>query len=152
MLHVLSFESILAGFETIKLVLKQLSWFWIILAYFETILSVLSHFSKLPILIQLTCFDSNSFDLIQIICFQCNYNVLIQLTCLDEGTGWGNWMTKNVIILFVIGMQVNLLLCKWMRELEKVFYINIDAFYRGMLPEAKQDDVQIKKQDKFWSS
>ena len=39
-------------------------------------------------------------------------------------------------------MQVNLLLSKWMRELEKVFYINIDAFNRGMLPEAKQDDVQ----------
>ncbi|KAL4580623.1 hypothetical protein LXL04_016823 [Taraxacum kok-saghyz] len=47
------------------------------------------------------------------------------------------------------GFSVNLLLSKWMRELEKEFYGNIVAFYRAMLPEAKQDDVQIKKQDKY---
>lgn len=37
---------------------------------------------------------------------------------------------------------VNLLLSKWMRELEKVFYGNIVAFDTAMLPEAKQDDLQ----------
>ncbi|KAL4582571.1 hypothetical protein LXL04_007124 [Taraxacum kok-saghyz] len=46
-------------------------------------------------------------------------------------------------------IAVNLLLSKWMRELEKEFYGNIVAFYRAMLLEAKQDDVQIKKQDKY---
>ncbi|GKF71207.1 hypothetical protein Tco_0207321, partial [Tanacetum coccineum] len=38
--------------------------------------------------------------------------------------------------------QVNLLLSKWMRELEKVFYGNIVAFDTAMLPEAKPDDLQ----------
>ncbi|KAI3815885.1 hypothetical protein L1987_15568 [Smallanthus sonchifolius] len=37
---------------------------------------------------------------------------------------------------------VNLLLSKWMRELEKVFYGNIVAFDTAMLPEAKHDDLQ----------
>ncbi|KAK9059671.1 hypothetical protein SSX86_020375 [Deinandra increscens subsp. villosa] len=37
---------------------------------------------------------------------------------------------------------VNLLLSKWMRELEKVFYGNIVAFETAMLPEAKHDDLQ----------
>ncbi|GJZ10237.1 ubiquinol-cytochrome-c reductase complex assembly factor 1-like protein [Tanacetum coccineum] len=37
---------------------------------------------------------------------------------------------------------VNLLLSKWMRELEKVFYGNIVAFDTAMLPEAKPDDLQ----------
>nr|GEV17790.1 ubiquinol-cytochrome-c reductase complex assembly factor 1 isoform X1 [Tanacetum cinerariifolium] len=38
--------------------------------------------------------------------------------------------------------EVNLLLSKWMRELEKVFYGNIVAFDTAMLPEAKPDDLQ----------
>ncbi|XP_024989735.1 ubiquinol-cytochrome-c reductase complex assembly factor 1-like [Cynara cardunculus var. scolymus] len=37
---------------------------------------------------------------------------------------------------------VNLLLSKWMRELEKVFYGNIVAFDTAMLPEAKPDELQ----------
>nr|GFA10171.1 hypothetical protein [Tanacetum cinerariifolium] len=37
---------------------------------------------------------------------------------------------------------VNLLLSKWMLELEKVFYGNIVAFDTAMLPEAKPDDLQ----------
>ncbi|KAI7750220.1 hypothetical protein M8C21_026317, partial [Ambrosia artemisiifolia] len=37
---------------------------------------------------------------------------------------------------------VNLLLSKWMRELEKVFYGNIVAFDTAMLPEAKPGDLQ----------
>ena len=46
------------------------------------------------------------------------------------------------MILLFVGMQVNLLLSKWMRELEKVFYGNIVAFDTAMLPEAKPDDLQ----------
>ncbi|KAI3735129.1 hypothetical protein L6452_14617 [Arctium lappa] len=37
---------------------------------------------------------------------------------------------------------VNLLLSKWMRELEKIFYGNIVAFDTAMLPEAKPDELQ----------
>ncbi|XP_024984972.1 ubiquinol-cytochrome-c reductase complex assembly factor 1 isoform X1 [Cynara cardunculus var. scolymus] len=37
---------------------------------------------------------------------------------------------------------VNLLLSKWMRELEKVFYGNIVAYDTAMLPEAKPDELQ----------
>lgn len=40
------------------------------------------------------------------------------------------------------GMQVNLLLSKWMRELEKVFYGNIVAYDTAMLPEANPDELQ----------
>ncbi|KAI7748906.1 hypothetical protein M8C21_023543 [Ambrosia artemisiifolia] len=36
---------------------------------------------------------------------------------------------------------VNLLLSKWMRELEKVFYGNIVAYDTAMLPEAKPDEL-----------
>ncbi|XP_076894099.1 uncharacterized protein LOC143546287 isoform X1 [Bidens hawaiensis] len=36
---------------------------------------------------------------------------------------------------------VNLLLSKWMRELEKIFYGNIVAYDTAMLPEAKQDEL-----------
>ncbi|GJS07549.1 hypothetical protein Tco_0364345 [Tanacetum coccineum] len=38
--------------------------------------------------------------------------------------------------------MVNLLLSKWMWELEKVFYANIVAFDTAMLPEANPDDLQ----------
>ncbi|KAD5961333.1 hypothetical protein R6Q59_014281 [Mikania micrantha] len=36
---------------------------------------------------------------------------------------------------------VNLLLSKWMRELEKIFYGNIVAYDTAMLPEAKPDEL-----------
>lgn len=39
-------------------------------------------------------------------------------------------------------MQVNLLLSKWMRELEKVFYGNVIVYDTAMLPEAKPDELQ----------
>lgn len=38
--------------------------------------------------------------------------------------------------------QVNLLLSKWMKELEKILYGNIVAFDAALLPEAKQDELQ----------
>ncbi|XP_076946446.1 uncharacterized protein LOC143617946 [Bidens hawaiensis] len=37
--------------------------------------------------------------------------------------------------------RVNLLLSKWMRELEKIFYGNIVAYDTAMLPEAKPDEL-----------
>ncbi|KAK4348581.1 hypothetical protein RND71_031336 [Anisodus tanguticus] len=39
-------------------------------------------------------------------------------------------------------LQVNLLLVKWMKDLEKIFYCNIVAYDAAMLPEAKQDELQ----------
>lgn len=39
-------------------------------------------------------------------------------------------------------LQVNLLLIKWMKDLEKIFYGNIVAYDAAMLPEAKQDELQ----------
>nr|GMD18339.1 ubiquinol-cytochrome-C reductase complex assembly factor 1-like [Ipomoea batatas] len=36
---------------------------------------------------------------------------------------------------------VNLLLSKWMKELEKIFYGNIVAYDAAILPEAKQDEL-----------
>lgn len=38
--------------------------------------------------------------------------------------------------------QVNLLLTKWMKDLEKIFYGNIVAYDAAMLPEAEQDELQ----------
>ncbi|WMV33841.1 hypothetical protein MTR67_027226 [Solanum verrucosum] len=39
-------------------------------------------------------------------------------------------------------LKVNLLLIKWMKDLEKIFYGNIVAYDAAMLPEAKQDELQ----------
>lgn len=39
-------------------------------------------------------------------------------------------------------LQVNLLLSKWMKELEKIFYGNIVAYDAAILPEAKLDELQ----------
>ena len=36
--------------------------------------------------------------------------------------------------------KVNLLLTKWMKELEKIFYGNIVAYDTALLPEAKPGD------------
>ena len=38
-------------------------------------------------------------------------------------------------------MQVNLLLIRWMKDLEKIFYGNIVAYDTAMLPEAKLGDL-----------
>ena len=39
-------------------------------------------------------------------------------------------------------LQVNLLLTKWMKDLEKIFYGNIVAYDAALLPEAKPDELQ----------
>jgi cytochrome b pre-mRNA-processing protein 3 len=38
-------------------------------------------------------------------------------------------------------VQVNLLLIKWMKELEKIFYGNIVKYDAAISPEARQDDL-----------
>lgn len=38
-------------------------------------------------------------------------------------------------------MQVNLLLIKWMKELEKIFYGNIVAYDGAMRPDSKNDQL-----------
>uniref|UniRef100_A0A1J3II50 Ubiquinol-cytochrome-c reductase complex assembly factor 1 n=1 Tax=Noccaea caerulescens TaxID=107243 RepID=A0A1J3II50_NOCCA len=39
---------------------------------------------------------------------------------------------------------VNLLLSKWMKELERIFYGNVVAYDAALLPEAKPNELQIK--------
>ncbi|KAF4372057.1 hypothetical protein F8388_000273 [Cannabis sativa] len=38
-------------------------------------------------------------------------------------------------------LQVNLLLTKWMKDLERIFYGNIVAYDASIVPEAKQDEL-----------
>ncbi|KAF4372056.1 hypothetical protein F8388_000272, partial [Cannabis sativa] len=38
-------------------------------------------------------------------------------------------------------LQVNLLLTKWMKDLERIFYGNIVAYDAAIVPEAKQDEL-----------
>lgn len=44
-------------------------------------------------------------------------------------------------MLTTVWFQVNLLLIKWMKELEKIFYGNIVAYDAAMKPEARHDDL-----------
>jgi cytochrome b pre-mRNA-processing protein 3 len=41
----------------------------------------------------------------------------------------------------LLPLQVNLLLTKWMKELEKIFYGNIVKYDAAISPEASQDDL-----------
>ncbi|VAH29936.1 unnamed protein product [Triticum turgidum subsp. durum] len=41
----------------------------------------------------------------------------------------------------LVCLQVNLLLTKWMKELEKIFYGNIVKYDTAISPEASQDDL-----------
>jgi len=44
-------------------------------------------------------------------------------------------------MLIISRWQVNLLLTKWMKELEKIFYGNIIAYDAALSPEAKNDEL-----------
>lgn len=48
---------------------------------------------------------------------------------------------ETYLWIITAGLQVNLLLTKWMKELEKIFYGNIVAYDAAMSPEAKHDDL-----------
>lgn len=86
--------------------------------------------------------------------FRTNFSMLVvhMWLCLrrlkaegQEGVELGQYVYEiynHDLELRVSKAGVNLLLSKWMRELEKVFYGNIVAFDTAMLPDAKPDDLQ----------
>ncbi|RVW72268.1 hypothetical protein CK203_054911 [Vitis vinifera] len=47
-------------------------------------------------------------------------------------------MERKVLNLAIL---VNLLLTRWMKDLEKIFYGNIVAYDAAMLPEARPDEL-----------
>ncbi|KAF5743614.1 Ubiquinol-cytochrome C chaperone family protein isoform 1 [Tripterygium wilfordii] len=61
-----------------------------------------------------------------------------------EGSEFGQYVYEiynHDVELRVSKAGVNLLLIKWMKELEKIFYGNIVAYDAAMLPEAKPDEL-----------
>lgn len=62
-----------------------------------------------------------------------------------EGVELGQYLYEiynHDLELRVSRAGVNLLLTRWMKDLEKIFYGNIVAYDAAMLPEAKQDELQ----------
>nr|XP_009768172.1 PREDICTED: ubiquinol-cytochrome-c reductase complex assembly factor 1-like [Nicotiana sylvestris]XP_016502546.1 PREDICTED: ubiquinol-cytochrome-c reductase complex assembly factor 1-like [Nicotiana tabacum] len=62
-----------------------------------------------------------------------------------EGVELGQYLYEiynHDLELRVSKAGVNLLLTKWMKDLEKIFYGNIVAYDAAMLPEAEQDELQ----------
>ncbi|KAI5670280.1 hypothetical protein M9H77_10644 [Catharanthus roseus] len=62
-----------------------------------------------------------------------------------EGVELGQYLYEiynHDLELRVSKAGVNLLLTRWMKDLEKIFYGNIVAYDAAMLPEAKQDELQ----------
>uniref|UniRef100_A0A5B6YYS8 Ubiquinol-cytochrome c chaperone domain-containing protein n=1 Tax=Davidia involucrata TaxID=16924 RepID=A0A5B6YYS8_DAVIN len=61
-----------------------------------------------------------------------------------EGVEFGQYLYEiynHDVELRVSKAGVNLLLTRWMKDLEKIFYGNIVAYDAAMLPEAKQDEL-----------
>ncbi|KAJ4840357.1 hypothetical protein Tsubulata_007627 [Turnera subulata] len=61
-----------------------------------------------------------------------------------EGVEFGQYVYEiynHDVEMRVSKAGVNLLLTKWMKELEKIFYGNIVAYDKAMLPEAKADEL-----------
>ncbi|XP_058085420.1 uncharacterized protein LOC131232911 [Magnolia sinica] len=61
-----------------------------------------------------------------------------------EGVEFGQYLYEiynHDLELRVSKAGVNLLLSKWMKDLEKIFYGNIVAYDAAMLPEAKKDEL-----------
>ncbi|EEF51607.1 conserved hypothetical protein [Ricinus communis] len=62
----------------------------------------------------------------------------------QEGVEFGQYLYEiynHDVELRVSKAGVNLLLTKWMKELEKIFYGNIVAYDAALLPEAKSDEL-----------
>lgn len=62
-----------------------------------------------------------------------------------EGVDLGQYLYEiynHDVEMRVSKAGVNLLLSRWMKDLEKIFYGNIVAYDTAMLPEAKQDELQ----------
>ncbi|XP_068640239.1 uncharacterized protein [Aristolochia californica] len=80
------------------------------------------------------------------------YDVLHMWLCLrrlkeegKEGVELGQYLYEiyyHDLELRVSKAGVNLLLAKWMKELEKIFYGNIVAYDEAMVPHAKNDQLQ----------
>jgi cytochrome b pre-mRNA-processing protein 3 len=65
----------------------------------------------------------------------------------QEGVDLGQYVYEiynHDVELRVSKAGVNLLLAKWMKELERIFYGNVVAYDAALLPEAKPNDLQIK--------
>lgn len=61
-----------------------------------------------------------------------------------EGVEFGQYLYEiynHDLELRVSKAGVNLLLTKWMKDLERIFYGNIVAYDNAMLPEARKDDL-----------
>lgn len=61
-----------------------------------------------------------------------------------EGVEFGQYLYEiynHDVEMRVSKAGVNLLLTRWMKDLEKIFYGNIVAYDAAMLPEAKQDEL-----------
>ncbi|EFH42106.1 ubiquinol-cytochrome C chaperone family protein [Arabidopsis lyrata subsp. lyrata] len=65
----------------------------------------------------------------------------------QEGVDLGQYVYEiynHDVELRVSKAGVNLLLAKWMKELERIFYGNVVAYDAALLPEAKPNELQIK--------
>lgn len=63
----------------------------------------------------------------------------------DEGADLGQNLYEiynHDVELRVYNAGVNLLLARWMKELEKIFYGSVAAYEAALVPEAKQDELQ----------
>lgn len=52
------------------------------------------------------------------------------------------WGSIVKLVYYSVSHQVNLLLARWMKELEKIFYGSVAAYEAALVPEAKQDELQ----------
>lgn len=85
--------------------------------------------------------------------FKTNFSLLVlhMWLCLrrlkeegKEGVEFGQYLYEiynHDLELRVSKAGVNLLLTKWMKDLEKIFYGNVVAYDTAMLPEAKKDEL-----------
>ncbi|PSR93304.1 Ubiquinol-cytochrome-c reductase complex assembly factor like [Actinidia chinensis var. chinensis] len=63
----------------------------------------------------------------------------------NEGVEFGQYLYEiynHDVELRVSKAGVNLLLTRWMKDLEKIFYGNIVAYDAALLPESKQDELE----------
>ncbi|CAL5322914.1 unnamed protein product [Camellia sinensis] len=63
----------------------------------------------------------------------------------DEGVEFGQYLYEiynHDVELRVSRAGVNLLLTRWMKDLEKIFYGNVVAYDAALLPEAKQHELE----------
>ncbi|ONM57375.1 ubiquinol-cytochrome C chaperone family protein [Zea mays] len=71
------------------------------------------------------------------------FDTFLNITFVSQRTPKFGCCTVEVVLQFflVSDFNVNLLLTKWMKELEKIFYGNIVKYDAAISPEAHQDDL-----------